>query len=384
MVSPQQTSSSTWGVYAPQGVTLSQEQEQTTLEVAKFLADPPKASRWGCPLFRLGGYAGTGKTTTAKSIIRMADRLFDMSPAICAFTGKACAVLRNKGMGAAQTIHRTIYEYDPKREEFLLRPQLAGVDFILVDEGSMVNTSLWCDLAGYEKPIIVIGDPGQLEPVGDDPRLMHECDIVLQTIHRQAAESAIIRFADHVRRGYEIPRGTRGEVRITDKATFWELVAAEDFDHVLCGFNRTRTKVNRMIRARRYGKQVPPLVPGERIIVLRNDVKLQVFNGQILVVDEVVEDQGDRFIVNCEDEAGNPYFHLPVWRANFNCDEKLDTRRVRDVAIADYGYCTTVHKFQGSEADRVLVADEQCDVWDPVRWRYTAITRAAKELVYCI
>ncbi|MCU9931033.1 hypothetical protein OFL77_27250, partial [Escherichia coli] len=41
-------------------------------------------------LFRIGGYAGTGKTTLAKTIISEID-----GAAVCAFTGKAASVLRS-------------------------------------------------------------------------------------------------------------------------------------------------------------------------------------------------------------------------------------------------------------------------------------------------
>jgi ATP-dependent exoDNAse (exonuclease V) alpha subunit len=50
--------------------------------------------------------------------------------------------------------------------------------------------------------------------------------------------------------------------------------------------------------------------------------------------------------------------------------------------VCDYGYCITCHKAQGSEWDKVLVL-EDCSYWDMNRWRYTAVTRAAAELVYC-
>ena len=43
------------------------------------------------------------------------------------------------------------------------------------------------------------------------------------------------------------------------------------------------------------------------------------------------------------------------------------------------GLCATVHKFQGSEADNILLVDEYGtqDGWE--RWAYTGITRAAKK-----
>ena len=47
-----------------------------------------------------------------------------------------------------------------------------------------------------------------------------------------------------------------------------------------------------------------------------------------------------------------------------------------------FGYVCTVHKYQGSEADRVVVFDEAFgDADEQRKWRYTAVTRAAKQLV---
>jgi len=56
-------------------------------------------------LFRLFGYAGTGKTTLAKKIAEDVDG----SVAFAAFTGKAALVMRSKGCGDARTIHSLIY-----------------------------------------------------------------------------------------------------------------------------------------------------------------------------------------------------------------------------------------------------------------------------------
>jgi hypothetical protein len=49
--------------------------------------------------------------------------------------------------------------------------------------------------------------------------------------------------------------------------------------------------------------------------------------------------------------------------------------------LFDYGYAMTCHKAQGSQADRVMVINEKLPQTDHRRWLYTAITRAAKELV---
>lgn len=352
-------------------IALTDEQEAAVDAALRFLDS-------GKRLFRIGGYAGTGKTTLANAIVERAKGM----PGVCAFTGKAASVLRRKGLEDAHTIHATIYEWDKHREKFVLRRGIP-YRYFLVDEGSMVSRQLWDDMQVFDLPIIVIGDPGQLEPVGDDPRLMHDCDIVLEQIHRQAENSAIIEFANKVRHGASFRHGTKGEVSVVPAMTFWQ--SLDWADHVLCGLNRTRVEANAMIRESqgRRGR----LTEGERIIVLRNDRNMGVWNGQMLTVDRIREKASWQIVADCRTDDDEPMPRLPIYTGQLGSETKLtfaQSRRIRDVVIADYGYCTTVHKFQGSEADRVLVADEQCDVWDPIRWRYTAITRAAKELRYCI
>lgn len=62
-------------------------------------------------LFRLFGYAGTGKTTLARHFAENVDG----EVVFAAFTGKAAQVLRSKGATNAKTIHSLIYR--PRGEE---------------------------------------------------------------------------------------------------------------------------------------------------------------------------------------------------------------------------------------------------------------------------
>jgi hypothetical protein len=56
-------------------------------------------------LFRLFGFAGTGKTTLTKAIARrVGGRVL-----FCAYTGKAALVMQNMGCRGARTIHSAIY-----------------------------------------------------------------------------------------------------------------------------------------------------------------------------------------------------------------------------------------------------------------------------------
>ena len=60
-----------------------------------------KAARGRASIFRLFGYAGTGKTTLAKHLAEDVDG----KVLFAAFTGKAACVMRSKGCQGAATIH---------------------------------------------------------------------------------------------------------------------------------------------------------------------------------------------------------------------------------------------------------------------------------------
>lgn len=357
-----------------QSITLTDQQSHAV----DMALDSLRARR---DLFRIGGYAGVGKTTLAKSIITEAP-----GAAVCAFTGKAASVLRSKGLREATTIHKRIYRYDATLETFvfLSRKELGDIRYFLLDEASMVNTVQWRDMQSFGLPIIAIGDPGQLEPVGDDPRLMEDADIVLTEIHRQDADSAIIQFATHVRQGNPIRRGTKGAVQIAGKELF--LDSFDWADILLCGFNKTRVSVNDTIRKRRHLRDSRhTLVDGESIVCLKNSRQLGFNNGELFTVERVLRSDRVGWLCDLLDCDGSSYPCVRVSKQGFG-DPKPDSSgwRALDVMYADYGYCLSVHKFQGSEAENVAVLSEQCDMWCPIRHAYTAITRASKGLRYSV
>jgi exodeoxyribonuclease-5 len=342
-------------------------------------------------VYKIGGYAGTGKTTVAKYI----KEKLNLECMPCAFTGKAALRLRQKGIPEARTIHSTIYYCNPKNKEFYLRDELDG-DWFMVDEASMISKLLWDDLQTFKLSILLIGDPGQLEPVGNDPQLMLKCDIVLDEIHRQASESGIIQFATDVRLSNILKKTYKDIEFLKYMPSSDELLWA---NIILCGFNRTRCQINSAIRNRNKRRNV--IEVGEPIIILQNNRLAGVFNGQILTVETVDSIQDEVVWVTAITDDGEEHLELQLKREQFGKEKlifekrqsanpfervKYKTEKEKDLerrlVYADYGYATTCHKSQGSEWDKVLVIDEQCDLWNPVRWRYTAITRAAKELKF--
>src|SRR5260370_31422148 len=95
-------------------------QDSALKAVAEWLKAKP-GKNGTPPVFRLFGYAGTGKTTLARHI---ADAVHD-EVKFAAFTGQASLVLRNKGCDNASTIHPLIYR--PK-ESAVVQPSIVLCD----------------------------------------------------------------------------------------------------------------------------------------------------------------------------------------------------------------------------------------------------------------
>src|SRR5688500_3222997 len=182
-------------------MNLSPQQDAALLAVSRWM----KSCR--PPLFRLFGYAGTGKTTLARRIAEGVDG----DVLFAAFTGKAAQVMRNKGCANARTIHSLIYRprgEKPEKETGELQPAFAlnraspvgKAKLIIVDECSMVDEALGRDLLSFGTPVLVLGDPGQLPPVksgdgGGGYFTEHEPDVMLTEIHRQARDNPIVALA---------------------------------------------------------------------------------------------------------------------------------------------------------------------------------------------
>src|SRR5476649_1500654 len=193
----------------------SPQQDDALKAVAAWLKAKPGSN--GTPqVFRLFGYAGTGKTTLATHI---ADDV-DGEVKFAAFTGKAASVMRGKGCRGASTIHSLIYRARESGEEvpnFDLWDEAPAskAELIIIDECSMVDAELGRDVLSFGVPLLVLGDPAQLPPIqGGGFFTEAEPDVMLTQIHRQAEHNPIIRLSEIVRAGGEIAYGDYGESRV--------------------------------------------------------------------------------------------------------------------------------------------------------------------------
>ena len=318
---------------------------------------------------RLGGLGGTGKSTVIK---HLAELLPDFK--VCAYTGKAASVLKKKGV-EAQTIHSLIYKAytdSDNKVRFSLAPSL-DCQGIIVDEASMVSEAIYRDLRWFGKPMIFVGDHGQLEPIGDKFNLMAEPDLRLETIHRNAGE--IAHFAQHIRMGYRPSgwqfKGSGEKIKFVPRGAHRALVSG--VDQVICAFNKTRAEMNVLAREQ-FKMEFPGPCVGDRVMCLKNEKQLGLFNG---MQGEVAAVYGDVIAFETDDFVEE----VPYDPNTFN-QVKYEFEKDGPVPF-DYAYAITAHRAQGSEYDSVMVLEQRCDLWDHRRWAYTAASRAKELLYWC-
>ena len=339
-------------------------------------------------VFRLFGYAGTGKTTLAKHLAEHVDGEVKFA----AFTGKAAAVMRGKGCRGASTIHGLIYRARESGEEipsFDLWDEAPAskAELIIIDECSMVDAELGRDLLSFGKPVLVLGDPAQLPPIAGGGFFTEaEPDAMLTEVHRQAQDNPIVRLSMDIRAGEYLEPGRYGdsEVIARDRLDPQRVVEA---DQVLVGRNATRRAYNTRMRARR-GFEEPMPAAGDKLVCLRNNRKKGLFNGGLWTVKE----RGSRKtgIISMrllpDDETAARGVKVSVRPECFTGGiEKIDWLRRKPYDEFDYGYVLTVHKAQGSQWDDIVLFDESFAFPESrERWLYTGITRAAKKLTVVV
>jgi exodeoxyribonuclease-5 len=353
-------------------VDFSPDQEDALAKILDWRDRYPRGSQH----LTLGGYAGTGKTTIVSYLSR---RWEDV--AIATLCGKAAHVLRSRG-AKAQTVHSLIYvpvKAPGGKTRFRRRQTLSGFRTLIIDEASMIDHVLFQDLMSYGLPILFVGDHGQLEPIGTNANLMLNPNVRLENIHRQARENPILRLASAFREGKPVStwEDRHGRLRILDACEFPKLISPNV--QLICGFNKTRHQVNAHVREMLGIKDL--VAPGEKLICLKNNKSLNIFNGQQVTVLDIFREGRETIDLEVETDDDR-CFILPCLRRQFG-QNRVEDFKSKEVAQLDYGYCLTAHKAQGSEWDEVVVLEQISKFWDARRWRYTVVTRAKKKLTYC-
>lgn len=354
----------------------------------------------------IGGYAGTGKTTLIAVLRkRMAKLQKKMKVGFVSYTGKAARVLRNKLKEAdvllsedtVGTIHSLIYSPVVNENEEIIgwkQKEKIDRDLIIIDEASMVDEIIWLHLLSYKVPIVVVGDHGQLPPISGSFHLIATPELELVEIHRQARDNPIIALSIQARQNGYIRPGVYGpnvkkyskeDSDIQEEVS--DLLSNYSPDTlILCGYNRTRKKLNLHIR-NTLGFTSPLPQIGDRVICLRNNHEKYIFNGMTGTILTIKEEGQDWYNAHIQMDGEEGIYKGLISKNQFMSDTALNFTNKRSAIMAgdlfDFGYALTVHKAQGSQAKRVILFEERFSKMDDEAWRrwlYTGVTRAEEEL----
>jgi exodeoxyribonuclease-5 len=392
------------------------------IEALKTIADWFNSGKG--QIFRLFGCAGVGKTTLAKSVAPEL-RLTDDRYMFAAYTGKAVHVLRGKGCLPASTLHSLLYlpagnqaekdlerakarleklqpgtpehkecrstikelEIAAKQLGWKLNPEspLAELDLLICDEVSMVDAEMATDILSFSVRVLVLGDTEQLPPVGGTAGYFTAVkpDFELTEVHRQAAESPVLRLATRIRTSTDRSFG----LTAADYVAPPRMADALGYDQVLCGTNRSRwTFIEGARRALGYPVGMP--VAGDKVICLKNNRDLGIFNGQQFVVLACAEEADGVLALSLRGDDDREYAVLSFHGGFLGLagEKALGFKGFSGrIGAFTFAWAITVHRSQGSEWSRVLVWDEsRAFTRDSLdggrRWLYTGVTRASTEV----
>lgn len=362
----------------------------------------------------LTGGPGTGKTTVVRALIHIFSSMgYDV--ALAAPTGRAAKRMSEATAKDAKTIHRLLemnYDTDGKmtfnRNEYDLLEEQA----IIIDEASMIDSSLMCALLKAVKPgarMIIIGDSDQLPSVGAGNVLRDIIEserfatVRLTEIFRQAQESLIVMNAHRINHG-EMP-----EIKIKDNDFFF-LRRSYDRDIAATVVDLCQ---NRLPRA--YGEMakngiqvICPSRKGEAgtenlNVLLQMALNPQaatkrehIFRDRVFRENDRVMQTRNNYDITWErtldGSEGNGIFNGDIGviekiDKNENAMTILfDDRRVLyDFSLLEdieHAYAVTVHKSQGSEYPIVVIPmGTAAPMLQTRNLLYTAVTRAQNMVV---
>ena len=340
------------------------------------------------------GGPGTGKTTLIRTLVELLSQK-KQRVALAAPTGRAAKRLSEATGRPASTLHRLL-AYSPQTNAFERDAENPlEVDVLIVDEVSMVDSVLACSLLQAvpdETRLVLVGDADQLPSVGPGSVLAELLASGLQSVRltevfRQDRESLIVANAHRILRG-ELPRqsatGRESDFFFIGRdspedtlETVLELMGdripqglglkTPDDVQVLApmrkgilGINNLNVALQGLFNPR--GVSVGPtfqnLRIGDKVMQIKNNYELEVFNGDLGKISGLDEETGDVLVT---------------------IDGRSVSYEPTELDQLDLAYACSIHKSQGSEYPGVLIVlHRQHYVMLQRNLLYTALTRGKR------
>ena len=349
------------------------------------------------------GGPGTGKTTIIKAIVELYQSLNDLSNeeltselTLLAPTGRAAKRLTEATNLPASTIHRFLKWHKESNSFEINEYNKDFSKFIIVDEASMIDISLFDSLLkGLTRDIqlVLVGDCNQLPSVGPGMVLKDLIDskiintIYLNLLYRQSEKSFIPVLADDIKNGvnnnllakvndYVFLECKRGNIRqsikniceqIKEKGVnlynlqllapmYKGINGIDNLNHDLQNIFNPSDGIKHEITIGEFKYR-----EGDKVIQLLNMPDENVYNGDIGYISNIIpasesDSKKNEIIVNYD---GNFVKYLP-----------------KDFNKIKLAYIISIHKSQGSEFDIVVMPISM--EYNKMLYRkliYTGITR---------
>lgn len=386
-------------------LSLSEDQVSVLSKITHFLSSADSNRE-----LRIGGLAGTGKTTMIAKFLNDSRHTLPFPISFATFTGKAAERLMHtfKQFNLqidVRTLHKLLYttKIDPLTKQMYSIENETLPQFIVIDEASMVSKEYYNLIMKPSKKvskIIFVGDHGQLPPItkdGETPfNLMENPTIRLEQIHRQCEGNPVIELAYAIRKASSVSEVIRminqSAVRKVSKAEglHGSLVLAQnstwnDVVHLVYK-NTTRVHINQMMN-----EQAPLDSTEQPVIVLRNthfDDGVFLANGSRGLVKSFIPRSACPFdSLNVDFPFSGLISDLRAPRDVWNNPKPNTFFEDRELTSMDWAYAITCHKAQGSSWKHVFVwlndvYRSDLDMFK--RWVYTAITRTENQVYFVL
>lgn len=329
----------------------------------KGLEEEQLRTLWGLrtslPCVITGG-AGVGKTTVIQTLIDCYTTYYaKKNVLLIAPTGKASRRLAEKTNMPAATIHKALRKNPEEEYTFYTAENKLPYRLIIVDESSMIDTALMYDLLCATDPtckVIFVGDHNQLYPVGyGEPffDFMKELEVYrLEINHRQKEGTDILQNANNVLQEKPLRNGAGFHMELIGFDDIGEIIMTNNEDtQILSPYNNLNAQINAYLKKGEADFNV-----GDKVMTVKNTKKY--CNGDIGIVTKI----NGKGTITVEIDGK---------------EVDITAAHREDLVLA---YAITIHKMQGSEAERVIVFIPKDDRLVDKRMLYTALTRAKSQL----
>ncbi|ADN69430.1 ATP-dependent DNA helicase [Mycoplasmopsis fermentans] len=364
------------------------------------------------PISIISGFPGTGKTYLISNIYEslIAQKVYKKGEIeILTPTGRAAINIKNKSNNLpAKTIHNYL-KIDKEDEDVVYNNDCDKTKVVIIDEFSMVNLKIFYQLLSHlsklEK-LIIVGDKDQLPCIGPG-NLMHDLcnwDFIPKTllIENQRAESDEIceHFLSIIdSKVKEVEIGSTNTIQMKEINS---VALLNELSYLYQTYNpeynsekmvtliplhdgqvgaKTVNKWLQKEKLNNYTYKLPKFKQSkdnyiqswegtkfylfDNVIQLINDYEKNVFNGEIGIIKEIIDDK----IVSVEyPQGGNKFKTVNYVKSEIAINLSL-------------AYALTVHKFQGSEAPHVVIpVFKDYSRMLNKKLLYTAVSRAKEKL----